>query len=349
MFMRAIPFMLVHLMPLGAIWAGVRTRDVVLCFALYAVRMFFITGGFHRYFAHRSYKANRVVQFLMAFGAQTAAQRGVLWWAAHHRHHHRFSDMPEDSHSPLRGFLWSHVTWFFHSENRRTKSELIKDFYKYPELRFLNKFHLLPAIMLGAVVFFTMGASALFTGFFLSTVLLYHGTFFINSLAHVMGTRRFVTHDTSRNNFGLALITGGEGWHNNHHHYPSAASQGFYWWEIDTTYYTLRLMNMLGLISDLRQPTEEALSKNLVRDGHADIGMFQAHWSKAASALVNTRTQTGAFYEARKREVEARRKTMEEFVVTTKTRADEVARSSRDQIERARMAATTSQEANISM
>ncbi len=263
---RSLPFILVHLMPLGALWTGVHLRDALLCLALYYVRMFFITAGYHRYFAHRAYKLGRGMQFLMALGGATAAQKGVLWWAGHHRDHHKYSDTPKDIHSPKRGFWWSHMGWIVCDKYEDTPVDRIKDFAKYPELRFLNRFHLLPPTLLGLAVYLLGGPSALFIGFFLSTVLLYHGTFTINSLSHVFGRRRYATSDTSRNSFLLALVTLGEGWHNNHHYYQSTANQGFFWWEIDISYYMLKLLSWVGLARDLRTPPKHVLEKNRIGD-----------------------------------------------------------------------------------
>jgi stearoyl-CoA desaturase (delta-9 desaturase) len=258
----SIPFLIMHLLPLGIIWTGMRLSDAVLCVALYYGRMFFITAGYHRYFAHRSYKLGRFMQFVMAFGGATAAQKGVLWWAGHHRHHHKYSDMPEDVHSPKQGFWWSHVGWILCMKFHHTPYDQIKDFAKYPELRWLNRYHLVPPTLLGLSVWYFGGWPALFGGFFLSTVLLYHGTFSINSLTHMWGKRRYKTTDDSRNSLILALITMGEGWHNNHHYYQSTANQGFYWWEIDLSYYILKMMSWVGLARDLRNPSEAVLNRN---------------------------------------------------------------------------------------
>lgn len=261
-----------HLIPFAMIWTGARLIDFVVCFALYVVRMFFITGVYHRYFAHRAYKMGRIMQFLMAFGGSTAAQKGPLWWAGHHRKHHKYSDMVEDTHSPKDGFWWSHVGWIISTKYDATEFDRIKDFAKYPELRLLNQFHLVPPVLLGLAVWWFGGWSMLVIGFFLSTVLLYHGTFTINSLAHVIGKRRYVTTDTSKNSFILALITLGEGWHNNHHYYQSTANQGFFWWEIDISYYVLRALSWVGLTYDLRTPPKHVLTRNLVSENE-DIGM----------------------------------------------------------------------------
>jgi len=271
-----IPYFAMHLVPLFAFITGVTRFDVALCISLYIARMFFITAGYHRYFSHRSYKMGRVMQFLMAFGGATATQKGALWWAANHRHHHKFSDKAEDVHSPRRGFWWSHVGWVLCRKHRATDFEAIKDFAKYPELRWLNKHYLVPPIMLATACFLMGGWSALVVGYFLSTVLLHHGIFTINSLAHVFGRRRYATTDTSRNSLLLAVVTLGEGWHNNHHFYQSTANQGFFWWELDISYYILRLLSVFGLVKDLRTPPKHILDKRRIRDGHLDLGMLAA-------------------------------------------------------------------------
>jgi len=260
---KSVPFFLVHLAPLGLLWTSLHWRDVCLIAGLYFGRMFFITAGFHRYFAHRAYKTSRLMQFLLAFGASTACQKGVLWWAAHHRAHHRYSDTELDIHSPKRGFWWSHVGWILGRKYQATDWDRIKDFAKYPELVWLNRYHLVPGIALGSACYALGGGRALWL-FFVSTCLLYHGTFSINSLMHLWGRRRYSTTDTSRNSFLLAFITMGEGWHNNHHYYQSTANQGFFWWELDVSYYLLKVMSWLGLVWDLRKPPAHVLVANRV-------------------------------------------------------------------------------------
>jgi stearoyl-CoA desaturase (delta-9 desaturase) len=278
---RSIPFILVHLAPLGALWTGVQPFDLILCAMLYFARLFFITAGFHRYFAHRTYKTGRVMQFILAFGAGTAAQKGVLWWAAHHRHHHRYSDQPEDVHSPMKGFWWAHIGWITCRKYDETPLDRIPDFARYPELVFLNRHHWVPPIALAAACLLMGGWSALWIGFFLSTVLSYHGTFAINSLTHLWGRRRYVTTDTSRNSLLLALLTLGEGWHNNHHYYQASANQGFFWWEIDVSYYILVLLARLGLVHDLRRPPPAVLAANRVSTDNPDVGMLAAQEASA--------------------------------------------------------------------
>ena len=252
---RVLPFITVHLACLAIFWVNVQPIDWMICGALYVIRMFGITAGFHRYFSHRSFKTSRGFQFFLAFLGQSSAQRGVLWWAATHRHHHKHSDTEQDVHSPVqRGFWYSHVLWIFSKRGRSVDYSLIKDFQKYPELVWLEKWERLPPFLLAVLVWAVAGWSGLVVGFFVSTVLLFHGTFTINSLSHVFGKQPYVTGDSSRNNLFLAIITLGEGWHNNHHHFPSATPQGFHWWQIDVTYYILKVLSIFRIVWDLRLP-----------------------------------------------------------------------------------------------
>ena len=252
---ETIPFVLAHLACLAAIWTGVHATDLIIALGLYALRMFGVTAGYHRYFGHRSFKTSRAFAFFLAFLAQSSAQRGILWWAGNHRQHHRFSDTDNDVHSPaLSGFWHAHLGWFFTEKHRDTDLAAVPDLAEYPELVWLDRHTYLPAVLTGLVVWLMAGWSGLVVGFLWSTVVLWHATFSINSLAHVVGRRRYVTGDHSRNNLWLALLTFGEGWHNNHHHYQSAARQGFRWYEIDVSYYLLKALAAAGLVWDLRSP-----------------------------------------------------------------------------------------------
>ncbi|MBW3535728.1 MAG: fatty acid desaturase [Gemmatimonadetes bacterium] len=256
----AIPFLIVHLVCFAAIWTGVTVQALIIAAVLYFVRMWALTAGYHRYFSHRSYKTSRVFQFVMAFLGQTSAQRGVLWWSSLHRHHHLHSDTEHDVHSPRhQGFLHSHVGWIFNPKRSKADYDAIPDLTKYPELVWLDRHTYLPAILLAVATFVIGGWPGLIVGFFWSTVVLYHCVFFINSLAHVVGNQRYVTGDDSRNNWWLALITLGEGWHNNHHFYQSSTRQGWRWYEVDISYYVLKAMSWLGLVWDLRAPPEKVV------------------------------------------------------------------------------------------
>ena len=257
---KTIPFVLVHFACFAAIWSGVTWTGVALGAFLYVVRMFAVTAGYHRYFSHRSFKTSRWFQFALAWLAQSSTQKNVMWWAAVHRHHHKHSDTEADVHSPRhRGFWYAHFGWVFDRKYNTTDPAAVPDLAKYPELRFLQRFEQLPSIVLAAAILLIAGWPALIVGFFWSTVLLYHGTFFINSLAHVHGNQRYVTGDDSRNNWWLAVITMGEGWHNNHHAYQRSARQGFRWYEVDFTFYILTALSWVGLVRELGAPPVEVV------------------------------------------------------------------------------------------
>lgn len=267
----AIPFLLVHLAAFAAIWTGIDGRALALCAVLYGLRMFGVTGGYHRYFSHRAFSTSRVFQFVLACLAQSSAQKSVLWWASKHRLHHRYSDTVDDVHSPRhKGFLYSHVGWIFARRHDQSDLSNVPDLTRYPELRWLHRHEHAPAIVLALASLAIGGWSGLVVGFIWSSVLVYHATFAINSLAHVRGSRRYVTGDDSRNNLWLAIATMGEGWHNNHHAFQSSARQGFRWWEIDLTFYLLRLLQACGLISGLKNPPREVV-RNEQRLGIATI------------------------------------------------------------------------------
>jgi stearoyl-CoA desaturase (Delta-9 desaturase) len=256
------------------VWTGTSPFAIAVAVALFAVRMFAITAFYHRYFSHRAFRTSRGWQFVFAVMGASAVQRGPLWWAAHHRHHHVHSDQPDDTHSALQdGFLWSHMGWFLARQNFATRTRLVRDLARYPELRWLDRYDVaVPAALF--VALWTLGAWLEFAypalgtgpwqlivwGFCISTVVLFHTTFLINSLAHRWGSRRYETGDESRNNALLALLTFGEGWHNNHHRYPGAARQGFYWWEVDLSWYGLRLLEALGIVRDLRRVPASVLA-----------------------------------------------------------------------------------------
>ena len=255
-----IPFILVHLGCFAAIWTGVTWQALALCVTLYWLRIFAIGAGYHRYFSHRSYSTSRAFQFVLAFMSQTTTQKSVIWWASKHRHHHLYSDTGHDVHSPRHhGFIYSHLGWIFSRKHDEPDFAKVSDLTRYPELMWLHKFEVLPAVLLAGLCFLLAGWSGLVVGFLWSTVLVYHATFCINSLAHVSGRKRYVTGDDSRNNWLLAIFTMGEGWHNNHHAYQSSVRQGFKWWEFDPTYYLLRALSWTGLVWDLKTPPEPVL------------------------------------------------------------------------------------------
>ena len=277
---RIMPLIVLHLACFAVIWVGWSPVAIAAAIALYFVRMFAITGFYHRYFSHKAFKVNRFWQFVFGVLGNASVQRGPLWWAAHHRHHHRFADQKQDVHSPLQhGFWWSHIGWMTSRSNFPTRYEYVKDWAVYPELRWLNRYDTVVPILLAALLFLfgevceavypqlgTNGPQMLVWGFFISTVVLLHGTVTINSFDHMFGRRRYDTPDTSRNNVLLSLITLGEGWHNNHHHYSISARQGFFWWEIDITYYLLVGLSWVGIVHDLRPVPKHRLATNRMSD-----------------------------------------------------------------------------------
>ncbi len=244
---------LMHLACLFVFVVPLSRGVLLLCFAGYILRMWAITAGFHRYFAHRSYRTSRGFQFLLAFLGTTAMQNGPLWWASWHRRHHRYADTARDTHSPLQGFWHAHMGWFLDGSHDEADLSNVKDLTRFPELRFLDMHKWMPIVAYGVACFALAGASGLVWGFVVSTIACLHATALINSLAHVWGTRRFDTPDQSRNNALLAVLTLGEGWHNNHHDQMSVARQGVRWFELDVTYYTLKVLSWVGLVWDVRE------------------------------------------------------------------------------------------------
>ncbi len=298
---RVMPFVILHLGCLGIIWTGTSAFAVWSAVVLYFVRMFAVTGIHHRYFSHKTYSTSRFGQFLLAVWAGTTVQRGSLWWAYHHRHHHQHSDDPEDAHSPhVHGFLWSHIGWITSRRNFPTDYSKVKDLAKFPELVWLNRFDMVVPLVFAIAIFGlgvflerfapglgTNGPQMLVWAFFVSTTALFHGTACINSMAHLMGKRRFKTEDDSRNSFILAIITLGEGWHNNHHRYQSSTRNGFYWWEIDPTYYGLKLLSWTGFIWGLKPVPKTILEEGMYAEHHRSVAAAQraAHVHPEFSSL----------------------------------------------------------------
>jgi stearoyl-CoA desaturase (delta-9 desaturase) len=275
----SIGFLLIHVGCLAVVWTGVTWRAVLLAIVLYQLRIFAVGAGYHRYFSHRAFRTSRICQFGLAFLAQTSAQRGILWWAAKHRQHHRCSDTASDVHSPVqRGFLYAHLGWIFVPRNDATDYAVVRDLARYTELRWLDQHPYLPATLLASATWMIAGWPGLAIGFCWSTVVLWHATFCVNSLAHLVGRQRYVTGDHSRNNWLLALLTMGEGWHNNHHAYPASVRQGFRWWEYDPTYYALRVLSWLRLVWDLHLPPQAVI------DGEYRLGRLVI--DKVASQLA---------------------------------------------------------------
>ena len=274
--LRVAPIVALHVIAFaGLFYFNVSATDLIVAAVLYFARMFAITGFYHRYFSHKTFKTGRLNQFVWAFVAASSGQRGPLWWSAHHRQHHRHTEDTADPHNARKGFWWSHMGWFLCDKNFPTRRNQITDFGQYPELVWLDRYDVAAPALLAALVFGlgsaletfapgagTNGLQLLFWGYLVSTIVLLHATLSINSLAHRWGKRPFDTDDDSRNSWWLALVTLGEGWHNNHHHYCGSTRQGFEWWQFDLTYLLLKAMARVGLIWEVREPPDRVMRQN---------------------------------------------------------------------------------------
>ena len=298
----AIPFILFHLSIFMVFWTGITATAVIIGLGFFVMRIWACTAGYHRYFSHKSYKTSRVFQFILAYLAQTSGQQGVIWWANHHRLHHKHSDTAKDPHSPLHmGFWKAHVGWIFERTNYNkdiNQYTMVSDWLKYPELVWLGKLHYVPTVSLGILAWLLGGWPGLIVGFCMSTIAVYHSTFFINSLTHIFGKQRYLTADGSRNNWWLALLTFGEGWHNNHHYCQFSARMGFKWYEIDITYYSLKLLEKLGIVWDLRVPPPSVIkgthkipqkyinqSKEMLGNAGLDLEVLSSRLTRMSSTV----------------------------------------------------------------
>ena len=263
-------FFSLHLIPIySLIWMDVTLNHVYMMLLSYALGMLGIVIGYHRYFSHRAFRTNRLFQFILAFWAESSSQKGVLWWAGYHRMHHKYSDGPQDAHSPVQwGFWRAHFGWWLlpdkDDNNEDNRIKIMKDFSKYPEIVWLDYYWWVPPTVIGSIFFFVGSPTALAFSYFGCLVFLWHGTFTINSLAHQFGRQRYKTNDQSRNNWFLALITHGEGWHNNHHHYMHSARQGFLWFEYDIGYYCIKLLSLLKIVSHVKEVPKHVLESKRI-------------------------------------------------------------------------------------
>jgi len=256
---------------LAAWWIPPNQELLILAALSFYIRTFGWEGGHHRYFAHRSFKTGRIFQAVLACLGASSGQRGPLWWACHHRVHHRHSDTPKDPHTPIgKGRLYAYIGWMFDKQYCDTDLDEVKDFSKYPELVWINKYHYVFPYALVAILYalgqwttlfgHEFGWAAVVWGFFLPTFLSLQGSTLVNIFAHGsrersgwFSYRRYNTSDTSRNNWLLSVVSLGASWHNNHHRYMNSATTGFRWWEFDITYMTLRLLALTGLVWGLHR------------------------------------------------------------------------------------------------
>lgn len=259
-----------HLACLGVFFTGVSPVALVVAFAMYVLRGIGVTAGYHRLLAHRSFKTNRVVQFILSLAGSLAVQGGPLWWVAHHRSHHAETDTEEDIHSPVTRGMWAaHMGWMMSAEAFNEKGANARDLHKFPEIKFLQRQYVW--LILGQVACLyglgawlsvaypdlgTSGLQMMVWGFFVSTVFTWHVTFMVNSVCHRWGSRPYDTGDASTNNALIGVLGFGEGWHNNHHFYPNSARHGLRWWQVDVTWYLIKALSWLHLASDLKIPKE---------------------------------------------------------------------------------------------
>jgi stearoyl-CoA desaturase (delta-9 desaturase) len=264
------PILLAHVGGVAALFISSNWKDWALVFAFVYFRGFFVAAGYHRYFSHRSYKISRVGQFILAVCCCANLQQGPLWWAVHHRHHHRNSDSPGDVHSPYHGgIFWAYCGWLFVPLN--PEWHYVRDLRKFPELVWLERFWQVPGILLAGLCWWIGGWQLLCIGFCVSALISFHMSSIVNTVGHLIGSRRYNTPDHSRNSFLLALISMGEGWHNNHHHYPHTAQAGFFWWEIDGTFRVIWLLERLGIIWNVRRVPANKLRANTANSAEDPI------------------------------------------------------------------------------
>src|SRR6202142_3422431 len=230
-------------------------------FAVAVFLYWFCTGlgismGFHRLLTHRSYKVPRPLEYLFAICGALTLEGGPISWVATHRIHHQNSDLPGDPHSPHDGGWWAHAGWILYGEtnhnNTRVMSKYAPDLARQPFYVWLNNYHWVPMIVLGVLLYAIGGLPMMLWGIAVRVVVGLHATWLVNSATHMWGRRRFATRDDSRNNWWVALMTFGEGWHNNHHAHPTSARHGLAWYELDLTWIQIRTLQLLGIARSIR-------------------------------------------------------------------------------------------------
>jgi fatty-acid desaturase len=232
-------------------------RNLLISMALYWMTIGWgISLGYHRLHTHRSYKCPLWMEYFFAVCGALTLEGGPIFWVATHRIHHQKSDQPGDPHSPHEGAWWAHIGWILFGEtnhnNTRLMSKYAPDLAKHKFYIWLNNWHWVPMVALGVILLVIGGFPLLCWGVFLRVVLGLHSTWLVNSATHMWGKRRFATKDDSRNNWWVALLTFGEGWHNNHHAHPTSARHGLAWYEFDISWITMKLMMALGLATQVR-------------------------------------------------------------------------------------------------
>jgi len=249
---------------IGALFAPFTyTHNAFLIFIMfYLLSAIGITLSYHRQLTHKSFQTSKMLEYFFALCGMLAIQGHPLEWVSAHRHHHTYCDKEKDPHSPMDGFWWSHIGWLFDYEYNKVllNTKNVADLKKVKFYRELKRFYI-PSIFLQIFMFyFLSGFSGLIWGFFLRVVFVWHVTWAVNSLSHVWGFQSFKTGDISMNNWFVALLALGEGWHNNHHAFEESAAHGLKWWQFDPTWYLIWILKKLKLAWNVRLPTKERLT-----------------------------------------------------------------------------------------
>ena len=231
---------------------------IVTAAALYCIAgMLGIGMGYHRLLTHRGYKTYKPIEYLLTWCGTLALEGGPVFWVATHRVHHRHSDREGDPHTPREGTWWAHAGWILSGEGLHQDASVlaryVPDLVRDPMHVWLSRWHWTSNVFVGLVLLFAGGLPYVLWGIFLRVTLGLHATWLVNSATHKWGSRRFATRDDSTNNWWVALLTFGEGWHNNHHAHPTSARHGLAWFEIDLNWIGIRTLEMCGLAWDIKR------------------------------------------------------------------------------------------------
>jgi stearoyl-CoA desaturase (delta-9 desaturase) len=252
----AIFMFLFHAGAVAALFFFTWKAFLVACFLWWVSGSLGIGMSYHRLLTHRGYKTPKWVEYFLTVCATLALEGGPIFWVATHRIHHKYSDQEGDPHSPIDGTWWAHMGWILMGKSMHhdttTLARYVPDLAKDQVHVWLTKYHYIPMTVLGVVLLAIGGLPFLLWGIFLRTVVGLHATWAVNSVTHMWGSRRFSTRDLSTNNFLVAILTFGEGWHNNHHAHPVSARHGLAWYEFDISWITLKMLAAVGVVRDLK-------------------------------------------------------------------------------------------------
>ncbi|CAH9138956.1 unnamed protein product [Cuscuta epithymum] len=230
-----------------------------LWLGLYVLTGLGITLSYHRNLCHKSFKLPKWLEYFFAYLAVHALQGDPIGWVSNHRYHHRYTDTSKDPHSPIQGFWYSHMGWLYDSKSAKERSAMptnVADLENQFFYRFIQKTYNIHPIILGSVLFVFGGFPYIVWGLALRVVLFNHATFFVNSACHLWGNQAWNTGDLSRNNWWVALIAFGEGWHNNHHAFEYSARHGLHWWQLDITWCLIWTLQKLGFATNVKLPSD---------------------------------------------------------------------------------------------